>query len=51
MVFQQPNPFRKSIRDNITFAPKRHGQVMWVSQGGVPIGLPIGDVYKRQELL
>ena len=25
MVFRQPNPFRKSIRDNITFAPKRHG--------------------------
>ena len=25
MVFQQPNPFRKSIRDNITFAPKHHG--------------------------
>ena len=25
MVFQQPNPFRKSIRDNIPFAPKRHG--------------------------
>ena len=25
MVFQQPNPFRKSIRDNITFAPRRHG--------------------------
>ncbi len=25
MVFQQPNPFRKSIRENITFAPKRHG--------------------------
>jgi phosphate transport system ATP-binding protein len=25
MIFQQPNPFRKSIRDNITFAPKRHG--------------------------
>ena len=25
MVFQQPNPFRKSIRDNITFAPKRNG--------------------------
>lgn len=25
MVFQQPNPFRKSIRDNITFALKRHG--------------------------
>jgi phosphate transport system ATP-binding protein len=25
MVFQQPNPFRKSIRENIAFAPKRHG--------------------------
>lgn len=27
MVFQQPTPFRKSIRDNILFAPKRHGRV------------------------
>ncbi len=27
MVFQQPTPFRKSIRDNILFAPKRHGLV------------------------
>lgn len=25
MVFQQPNPFRKSIYENIVFAPKRHG--------------------------
>ena len=25
MVFQQPNPFHKSIRENVTFAPKRHG--------------------------
>lgn len=25
MVFQQPNPFRKSIRENICFAPKCHG--------------------------
>ncbi len=25
MVFQRPNPFSKSIRDNITFALKRHG--------------------------
>lgn len=25
MVFQQPNPFQKSIYDNIVFAPKRHG--------------------------
>ncbi len=27
MVFQQPTPFRKSIRDNILFAPKRHSLV------------------------
>lgn len=27
MVFQQPTPFRKSIHDNILFAPKRHGLV------------------------
>ena len=25
MVFQQPNPFHKSIRENITFALRRHG--------------------------
>jgi phosphate transport system ATP-binding protein len=27
MVFQQPTPFRKSIRENILFAPRRHGLV------------------------
>ena len=27
MVFQQPTPFRKSIRENILFAPKRYGRV------------------------
>ena len=27
MVFQQPTPFRKSIRDNILFAPKKHGRL------------------------
>lgn len=26
MVFQQPNPFAKSIYDNITFALKQHGE-------------------------
>ena len=25
MVFQQPNPFHKTIYENIVFAPKRHG--------------------------
>lgn len=25
MVFQQPNPFRKSIYENVAFAPRRHG--------------------------
>lgn len=27
MVFQQPTPFRKSIRENILFAPKKHGRL------------------------
>lgn len=27
MVFQQPNPFHKSIYENIAFAPRRHGIV------------------------
>lgn len=27
MVFQKPNPFPKSIRDNLTYAPKLHGAV------------------------
>lgn len=27
MVFQQPTPFRKAIRENILFAPRRHGRV------------------------
>ncbi|MFB6155883.1 MAG: phosphate ABC transporter ATP-binding protein PstB, partial [Haloferacaceae archaeon] len=27
MVFQQPNPFPKSIRDNISYAPRKQGDV------------------------
>ncbi len=33
MVFQQPTPFRKSIRENILFAPKRHGRVTSRAEG------------------
>lgn len=33
MVFQQPTPFRKSIRENILFAPKRHGRVRSRQEG------------------
>ncbi len=33
MVFQQPTPFRKSIRENILFAPKRHGRVASRAEG------------------
>lgn len=29
-----------------TAGRKRHGQVMWVSRGGVPIGLPIGGYHR-----
>ena len=27
MVFQQPNPFPKSIRDNIAYGPRKHGDI------------------------
>lgn len=26
-VFQAPNPFAKSIRDNVTFGPRKHGEI------------------------
>ncbi|WP_158056066.1 phosphate ABC transporter ATP-binding protein PstB [Halorussus halophilus] len=27
MVFQSPNPFPKSIRDNISYGPRKHGEI------------------------
>ncbi|QCC52929.1 phosphate ABC transporter ATP-binding protein [Halapricum salinum] len=27
MVFQEPNPFPKSIRDNIAYGPRKHGEI------------------------
>ena len=27
MVFQSPNPFPKSIRENIAYGPKKHGEI------------------------
>jgi len=27
MVFQEPNPFPKSIRDNISYGPRKHGDI------------------------
>lgn len=33
MVFQQPTPFRKSIRENILFAPKKHGRIHSCAEG------------------
>ncbi|EMA43720.1 phosphate ABC transporter ATP-binding protein PstB [Halococcus saccharolyticus] len=27
MVFQQPNPFPKSIRDNVVYGPRKHGEI------------------------
>ena len=33
MVFQQPTPFHKSIRENILFAPKRHGRIKRREEG------------------
>ena len=33
MVFQQPTPFRKSIRENILFAPRCHGSIASREEG------------------
>jgi phosphate transport system ATP-binding protein len=44
MVFQQPNPFPKSIRDNVAYAPRKHGDI---SRGLVPRLL--GREEKKQE--
>jgi len=27
MVFQQPNPFPKSVRDNVAYGPRKHGDI------------------------
>jgi phosphate transport system ATP-binding protein len=27
MVFQSPNPFPKSIRDNVSYGPRKHGEI------------------------
>ncbi|MFB6162095.1 MAG: phosphate ABC transporter ATP-binding protein PstB [Halococcoides sp.] len=27
MVFQQPNPFPKSVRDNVSYGPRKHGEL------------------------
>ena len=27
MVFQSPNPFPKSIRDNVAYGPRKHGDI------------------------
>jgi len=27
MVFQAPNPFPKSIRENISYGPRKHGDI------------------------
>jgi phosphate transport system ATP-binding protein len=48
MVFQQPNPFPKSIRDNVAYAPRKHGVI---DRGIVPKLLGREDTAKEQALV
>jgi phosphate transport system ATP-binding protein len=48
MVFQQPNPFPKSIRDNVAYAPRKHGDI---ERGLVPRLLGREDTEKESELV
>jgi phosphate transport system ATP-binding protein len=48
MVFQSPNPFPKSIRDNVSYGPRKHGDI---STGLLPKLLGRDDTAEREELV
>ncbi|WP_372910105.1 phosphate ABC transporter ATP-binding protein PstB [Salinigranum sp.] len=48
MVFQSPNPFPKSIRDNISYGPRKHGDI---EKGFVAKLLGRSDEEKEAELV
>jgi len=48
MVFQAPNPFPKSIRDNVSYGPRKHGDI---STGLLPKLLGRDDTEEREELV
>jgi phosphate transport system ATP-binding protein len=48
MVFQSPNPFPKSIRDNISYGPRKHGDI---NKGLLARLLGRSDEEKERELV
>jgi phosphate transport system ATP-binding protein len=48
MVFQHPNPFPKSIRDNVAYAPRKHGDI---ERGLVPRLLGREETDQENKLL
>jgi phosphate transport system ATP-binding protein len=48
MVFQHPNPFPKSIRENVAYAPRKHGDI---DRGLVPRLLGREDTEKEKRLV
>jgi len=48
MVFQSPNPFPKSILDNVSYGPRKHGEI---ATGLLPRLLGRDDTEKRDELV
>jgi phosphate transport system ATP-binding protein len=48
MVFQNPNPFPKSVRDNISYGPRKHGEI---KRGLLDRLLGRDDAEKERELV
>jgi len=48
MVFQKPNPFPKTIRENIAYGPRKHGDI---NRGLVPRLLGRDDKEKEDEII
>ena len=48
MVFQKPNPFPKTIRENIAYGPRKHGDI---NRGLVPRLLGRDDKEKEDEIV
>ena len=48
MVFQSPNPFPKSIRDNVSYGPRKHGDI---DRGPIARLLGRSDEEKERELV
>jgi len=50
MVFQAPNPFPKSVRENITYGPRKHGDIDTGLLPACSPASPVGETKKRPRI-